>query len=63
MDFAIPADPFVKIKEIKKINKYLDLACEPKKQEQKTNKTVEHQGAVMPSVVEILGRIPKELKK
>ena len=36
MDFAVPADPRVKLKENEKRDKYLDLARELKK------KTVEH---------------------
>ena len=36
MDFAIPADYRMKIKESDKIDKYLDLAREPKEKRKKT---------------------------
>ena len=38
VDFAIPADPRIKLKECEKKDKYLDLSRELKK------KTVEHAG-------------------
>ena len=38
VDFAVPADHRIKLKECEKNNKYLDLACELKK------KTMEYEG-------------------
>ena len=53
MDFAVPADHRVKMKENEKIDKYLDLARE----------AVEYEGEVIPIVVGALGTVPKSLQK
>ena len=54
MDFAVPDDHRVLLKESEKKNKYLDLAWESKKL---LNKKV----IVIPIVIAALGRITKEL--
>ena len=57
MDFTVSADRWMEIKEIEKINKYLDLAGELRKL-LKMNVTV-----VIPVVVGALGTTPKGLKR
>ena len=56
MDFAVPADHRVKLKENEKIDKYLDLDRELKKL---WNMKVK----VIPTVVGALGTVPKGLEK
>ena len=56
MDFAVPADHRVKLKENEKINKYLDLARELKKL---WNMRVK----VIPIVVGALGTVPPKIGK
>ena len=56
VDFAVPADHRVKLKEIEKKDKYLDLARELKKQ---WNMRVK----VVSIVIGALGTIPKGLEK
>ena len=56
MDFAVPADHRVKLKENEKMDKYLDLARELKKL---WNMKVK----VIPIVVGALGTAPKKLGK
>ena len=55
MDFAIPADYRVKLKESKKKDKYLDLARELKK----TNKLRNIKVAVIPVINPALGKVTK----
>ena len=55
-DFAIPVDPWVKIEESKKIDKYLDLARELKK-------LWIMRVMVIPIVVVVLRMVLKSLKK
>ena len=43
VDFAVPADHRVKLKESEKRDEYLDLASERKKQNKK-KQTIEHEG-------------------
>ena len=54
MDFAVPADHRVKLKESKKEDKYLDLARE-------FLKIMEHEMKVIPIVIDALGTITKGL--
>ena len=56
VDFAVPADHGVKLKERRKRDKYLDLARELKKK--LSNMTM----TVIPIVIGVLGTIPKGLK-
>ena len=56
MDFTVPADDIVKIKESKNIEKYLDLPIELKKL---WNMKV----TAIPIVVGILGMVSKNLEK
>ena len=56
VDFAVPADHRVKMKESEKIDKYLDLAREPRKL---WNMRVK----VVPIVIGDLGTIPRALEK
>ena len=56
MDFAVPADHRVKVKESEKIDKYLDLARELKKI---WNMRVK----VVPIVIGALGTVPKGLER
>ena len=56
MDFAVPADHRVKIKENKKIDKYLELAGELKKM---WNMRL----IVIPIVIGVLGTVPKGLER
>ena len=55
MDFAVPADYRVKIKESQKRDKYLDLARELRKQRNVRM-------TVIPIVVGALGTVPKGLE-
>ena len=54
VDFAVPADHRVKIKESEKINKYIDLARELRKL---------WNMKVVPIVIGVLGTVPKSLEK
>ena len=56
VDFAIPADHRINLKECAKKDKYLDLARELKK-------TVEHEMTIVPIVMAALGTITKGLLK
>ena len=56
MDFAIPVDQRVKIKENEKRDKFLDLARELKKKKKWNVKVIQ-------IVIGSLGTIPKGLKK
>ena len=56
VDFAVPADHRVKLKEIEKKDKYLDLTRELKKL---WNMKVK----VVPIVIGALGTVPKGLEK
>ena len=57
VDFAIPVDHRVKIKESKKIDKYLDLAGEREKNCETQKVTV------IPIVFGAPGMVPKDFKK
>ena len=57
MDFAIPADHRVKLKENEKKNRYLDLARELKK----TNKLWNMKVKFIPIVINVLGTVTKGL--
>ena len=52
MEFAVPADHRVKLKESEKRDKYLDLAWELKK-------SMKHEMTVMPVVIGVLGTVIK----
>ena len=54
MDFAVPADHRIKLKEIEKMDKYLDLAREMKKL---WNMKV----TIIPTVIGAFGTVTKEL--
>ena len=54
MDFAVPADHRLKLKESEKRDKYLDLA-------RKLKKTMEHKVTVIPIVTSALGTVTKGL--
>ena len=56
MDFAVPVDHRVKIKESKKMNKYLNLTWEQKNQ---WNMKM----MVIPIIVGVLGTVPKGFSK
>ena len=56
MDFAVPADHKVKIKENEKRDKYLDLARELKKKKNFWNM----KETVIPIIIGVLGTVPKE---
>ena len=56
MDFAVPADHRVKLKESEKRNKYLDLTRELKNP---WNKKV----TIIPIVISALGTVPKDWYK
>ena len=56
MDFAVPADHRVKLKESKKREKYLDLARELKKM-------WSMKGIIIPAVIGALGTVTKGLVK
>ena len=53
MDFAVPADLRLKLKEVEKKDKYLDLARELKKL---CNMKV----TIIPIVIDALGKSPKD---
>ena len=57
VDFAVPADHRVKLKEIEKKNKYMDLARELKK------KLWNMKVKVVPNVIGAIGTVPKGLEK
>ena len=59
MDFAVPVDHRLKLKESKKSDKYLDLTREMKKKNKLWNMKV----TVIPIVISALGTIPKNLVK
>ena len=56
MDFAVPVDHGVKLKESKKRDKHLDLVRD-------LNKTWNMKVTVIPFVISALGTIPKEFIK
>ena len=56
MDFAVPANDRVKIKESEKSDKYLDLA-------RKLKKAIDYEGDCILIVICALGTIPKRLVK
>ena len=56
VDFAVPADHRIKLKECEKRDKYLDLARELKK-------TMEHEGTIIPHVICTFGTVTKGLLK
>ena len=58
MDFAVPADLRIKLKESKMKDKYLDLAMELKK-----NKLLNTKVTIIPIVIGAFGTIPKKLIK
>ena len=54
MDFAVPADHRIKLKESEKKDQHLDLAKEWKK------KTMEHEGDIISIVIGVLVQSPKD---
>ena len=61
VDFAVPADYRLKLKESEKKDKYLDLARELKKNKQ--TKTIEHEGDNIPIMIGTFGIVTKGLLK